>query len=72
MLQKFTQVCLLVAVVDCHAEADRGECEGFNLRFFFSQRTGRCEPFLYGGCGGNGNNYESLEECAKTCNPNGN
>ena len=33
--------------------------------------SGVCEEFIYGGCGGNENNFETLEECNQQCNPNG-
>lgn len=30
-------------------------------------RSGKCKPFLYGGCGGNANNFRSKELCEKFC-----
>ena len=63
-------MAILIAV-SCEVEADRGECKETIPRFFFNPRKGVCEPFIYGGCGGNGNNFESLEECLQQCNPNG-
>ena len=59
-----------VSVVNCEVEANRGECKATIPRFFFNPRKGVCEPFIYGGCGGNGNNFESLKECLQQCNPN--
>ena len=34
-------------------------------RFFFNPDTGDCEPFGYGGCEGNENNFVSLLKCSE-------
>lgn len=31
------------------------------------QESGECKSFLYGGCGGNLNNFESAEKCSLEC-----
>ena len=36
-------------------------------RYFFNTKSQQCEPFTYGGCGGNENNFESFEQCQKEC-----
>ncbi len=36
-------------------------------RFYFDIDTGRCEHFEYGGCQGNANNFETLQECEEMC-----
>ena len=36
-------------------------------RFAFNKDTSRCERFMYGGCGGNENNFPSVDECLSTC-----
>lgn len=51
-------------------EADPGMCFAFIPRYFFNPKTGVCEMFIYGGCGGNGNNYQNMQECTQQCNPN--
>ena len=51
----------------CTAPAETGPCDAAFQRYFFNTATGQCEEFLYGGCGGNDNNYESLEACQKSC-----
>ena len=42
-------------------------CRAFFQRYFYNNTANECQQFVYGGCGGNGNNYKSLEECAKQC-----
>uniref|UniRef100_A0A8C2R8L9 BPTI/Kunitz inhibitor domain-containing protein n=1 Tax=Capra hircus TaxID=9925 RepID=A0A8C2R8L9_CAPHI len=44
-----------------------GGCNAMMTRYFYNAQTGLCEQFVYGGCEGNGNNFEKLEECMKTC-----
>ncbi|XP_029967324.1 tissue factor pathway inhibitor a [Salarias fasciatus] len=51
----------------CAMKDDPGDCKAIKDRFFFNINTGRCEVFEYGGCGGNENNFETLEECEETC-----
>ena len=55
----------------CQLPSDPGSCDELSLRYFFNAKKGVGEEFSYGGCGGNRNNFETLEECAQQCNPNG-
>uniref|UniRef100_A0AAX7TGB3 Amyloid-beta A4 protein n=1 Tax=Astatotilapia calliptera TaxID=8154 RepID=A0AAX7TGB3_ASTCA len=47
----------------CWARAESGPCHAMLERWYFMPETGRCAPFLFGGCGGNRNNFESEEYC---------
>ncbi|RXG54850.1 WAP, Kazal, immunoglobulin, Kunitz and NTR domain-containing protein 2, partial [Armadillidium vulgare] len=40
-----------------------GLCLEFTERCAYNKWTRQCQKFWFGGCGGNGNNYETLEEC---------
>ncbi|KAM6178395.1 tissue factor pathway inhibitor-like [Rhynchocyon petersi] len=51
----------------CSLSEDPGICRGYIRRYFFNSRSGQCESFIYGGCLGNLNNFDSLELCKKTC-----
>uniref|UniRef100_A0A8C0AD47 BPTI/Kunitz inhibitor domain-containing protein n=1 Tax=Bos mutus grunniens TaxID=30521 RepID=A0A8C0AD47_BOSMU len=46
-----------------------GVCNASMTRYFYNAQTGHCELFVYSGCGGNENNFPTLEECMKTCYP---
>ncbi|XP_054471279.1 tissue factor pathway inhibitor a isoform X4 [Anoplopoma fimbria] len=51
----------------CALKDESGPCKATKDRFFFNVDTGHCELFEYGGCGGNANNFETLEACEETC-----
>ncbi|TRZ01831.1 hypothetical protein DNTS_004273 [Danionella cerebrum] len=53
----------------CRFEKTEGPCRGLFNRFFFNMTSMRCEPFFYGGCQGNENNFHNLEECLEYCKP---
>ncbi|KAL8613738.1 hypothetical protein ACOMHN_029595 [Nucella lapillus] len=51
----------------CTLPKEVGWCRMIEPRFFFNATSGRCQRFGYGGCGGNGNNFEGLKDCVRTC-----
>jgi len=36
-------------------------------RYFYNSTSEQCENFIYGGCLGNDNNFETQESCAEEC-----
>ncbi len=52
---------------DCFLPADGGPCDGICPRFFYSVETHRCELFYWGCCGGNFNNFLTLQACESNC-----
>ena len=52
---------------NCTLPAVKGTCEAHMPRFFYNATSSQCEKFIYGGCGGNANNFYSLNECLKEC-----
>ena len=44
-----------------------GPCRGYLKRFYYNVDTGRCEFFVYGGCGGNNNRFNTEQECYYEC-----
>uniref|UniRef100_A0A671NMS4 Amyloid-beta A4 protein n=1 Tax=Sinocyclocheilus anshuiensis TaxID=1608454 RepID=A0A671NMS4_9TELE len=51
----------------CWAPPRSGPCHAKLSRWYFVVQTGRCAPFMFGGCGGNRNNFESEEYCVAVC-----
>lgn len=56
----------------CSLKVDLGTCQNFVRKWFFDPGTGGCVAFLYGGCGGNGNRFNSEAECLNACMEPGN
>lgn len=53
----------------CTLPADPGSCDGYFPRLYYSAADDLCEEFVYGGCDGNENNFETVEECEQACRP---
>ncbi|XP_056287002.1 amyloid beta (A4) precursor protein a isoform X2 [Pseudoliparis swirei] len=51
----------------CWANAETGPCRAMLSRWYFDYQEGRCAQFIYGGCGGNRNNFDSEEYCLSVC-----
>ena len=62
-------MCTCVCVPEvCLASAETGPCRAMLPRWYFDREEGRCAQFIYGGCGGNRNNFDSEEYCLSVCN----
>ncbi|XP_069471872.1 tissue factor pathway inhibitor isoform X2 [Ambystoma mexicanum] len=51
----------------CGLKQDTGPCKARFERFSFNVHSRQCEPFEYGGCDGNENNFETLQDCQEKC-----
>ena len=51
----------------CSLRLVTGPCRAAFRRWGYSTRQGKCVRFTYGGCGGNGNRFDSEEECIQAC-----
>ncbi|CAB9496045.1 Trophoblast Kunitz domain protein 1 [Seminavis robusta] len=51
----------------CLQPSETGMCRAAFPRFFYNAGSGSCEEFIYGGCGGNTNNFETKKECHDAC-----
>lgn len=60
---------MIGAVDPCSLPVDIGPCRASTSRFFYDTATGQCQPFNYGGCRGNLNNFETIEQCQVQCDP---
>uniref|UniRef100_A0A0K8RC87 Putative salivary kunitz domain protein n=1 Tax=Ixodes ricinus TaxID=34613 RepID=A0A0K8RC87_IXORI len=52
----------------CSLPPDDGPCRARIPSYFFDYNiTRECTEFMYGGCEGNANNFETLEACNEAC-----
>lgn len=51
----------------CEAEPKVGPCRAAFRHWYHDKKTGSCQSFIYGGCKGNKNNYNSEEACKSMC-----
>ncbi|XP_028274757.1 kunitz-type protease inhibitor 2 [Parambassis ranga] len=55
----------------CLLTSDPGPCRAAFPMYYYNANAGTCQLFLYGGCRGNENRYESVEECMSSCSGDG-
>ncbi|KAM4627346.1 kunitz-type protease inhibitor 2 [Polymixia lowei] len=51
----------------CEAEPKAGPCRASFKHWYYDSTTRTCQSFMYGGCRGNKNNYETEEACMTAC-----
>lgn len=51
----------------CTLEAETGPCRASMSRWHFDMSQRKCVRFIYGGCAGNRNNFDSEEYCMAVC-----
>jgi hypothetical protein len=56
-----------VARTVCALQPETGPCRAALPRWAFNVATQSCQQFVYGGCAGNANNFESLGDCEDAC-----
>ncbi|KAH3840328.1 actinia tenebrosa protease inhibitors-like [Dreissena polymorpha] len=61
---KMREECERKCIV-CNLPAVSGNCEAYMPSWYFV--NGVCKEFVYGGCGGNGNRFKSLNACKSAC-----
>ncbi|XP_051540735.1 boophilin-H2-like [Myxocyprinus asiaticus] len=51
----------------CSLPPDQGTCFAIIPKYYYDSTEKNCRVFLYGGCQGNGNRFDTREECKKIC-----
>ncbi|KAK2870697.1 hypothetical protein QQF64_002790 [Cirrhinus molitorella] len=51
----------------CSLDKDEGDCFGTFPRFYYDSKEKMCRMFLYRGCSGNGNRFNTRDACQKLC-----
>ncbi|KAM3613790.1 uncharacterized protein V6R79_005100 [Siganus canaliculatus] len=51
----------------CFLVQDQGGCQNYTMMWFFDTEQSECARFWFGGCGGNGNRFQTQEECENLC-----
>lgn len=53
----------------CREPPVKGVCRAFIPTWFFEYKSAHCKIFIYGGCGGNDNNFRTEKKCQEVCLP---
>ncbi|XP_052753938.1 kunitz-type serine protease inhibitor 2-like [Galleria mellonella] len=51
----------------CQFPIESGMCFGYTEVYGYNVTNNECRLFVYGGCMGNENRFNTKEECEKTC-----
>uniref|UniRef100_A0A8D9BTP0 Papilin n=1 Tax=Cacopsylla melanoneura TaxID=428564 RepID=A0A8D9BTP0_9HEMI len=51
----------------CFLEANPGPCSQQEAAWYFDRNSYRCQSFIYGGCEGNANRFNTEEQCERQC-----
>lgn len=51
----------------CRLPPAPGPCRAAIHQWYYNPKKQRCSQFMYGGCGGNDNNFNSKDDCKAAC-----
>jgi hypothetical protein len=51
----------------CSQNEASGFCRAAITKYFYDKTSSQCKQFVYGGCGGNQNRFDTIEECQIKC-----
>ncbi|XP_047397083.1 eppin [Sciurus carolinensis] len=51
----------------CNLPKEAGPCMALFRRWWYSKKNNTCYSFVYGGCQGNNNNFQTKSICQNTC-----
>ncbi|XP_017333399.1 collagen alpha-6(VI) chain isoform X2 [Ictalurus punctatus] len=51
----------------CYLKKDTGPCRNYVIKWFYDQELNKCSRFVYGGCDGNLNRFDTQYECEAHC-----
>ncbi|CAL1526342.1 unnamed protein product, partial [Lymnaea stagnalis] len=51
----------------CKLKPEAGPCDAYFVNYYYNPAAGYCQQFVYGGCGGNQNRFNSGSECNAAC-----
>lgn len=61
------RITIYSAAAACFLPKIAGPCEGYHPKWYYDAERKQCGQFIYGGCLGNANKFETREECAELC-----
>ncbi|KAM9488132.1 collagen alpha-6(VI) chain-like isoform 2-T2 [Clarias gariepinus] len=51
----------------CYLKKEKGPCRKYIIKWYYNQEQNKCSRFLYGGCDGNFNRFDTHMECEAHC-----
>ena len=52
----------------CRLAMSEGSCSNHTDRWYFDHEANECKTFVFKGCNGNENNFETRDKCESQCN----
>lgn len=51
----------------CMDPAETGICRAYFEKYAYNSTLNKCTQFVWGGCGGNNNTFDTEQDCMNTC-----
>lgn len=65
---QYTSGCVgCFSTASCLQPMDEGSCRNYVLLWYYHAEANACRPFIFGGCRGNSNRFETKWRCERRC-----